>query len=262
MGSQGFEGPYGREPIAIIGSSCRLPGGASSPSRLWDLLLEPKDLVQEVPSSRFNIKAFYHPDSQHHGVRNFPARRSDKQLFKLFGGRMLNWRCQSSNVQHAYLINHDPRVFDRDFFAMNPKEAESLDPQQRMLLETVYEGLESAGYSIQQLRGSATAVFVGVMLVDMQFISSRGLDTLPQYDITGTARSILANRVSYFYDWNGPSVAVDTGCSSSLVALDQAVQTLRNGDSTMAVAAGTNLILDPYPFIAATSVSSPYKTKS
>ncbi|TPX13570.1 uncharacterized protein E0L32_006041 [Thyridium curvatum] len=228
MGSQGFEGPYGREPIAIIGSSCRLPGGASSPSRLWDLLLEPKDLVQEVPSSRFNIKAFYHPDSQHHG---------------------------SSNVQHAYLIDHDPRVFDRDFFAMNPKEAESLDPQQRMLLETVYEGLESAGYSIQQLRGSPTAVFVGVMLVDMQFISSRGLDTLPQYDITGTARSILANRVSYFYDWNGPSVAVDTGCSSSLVALDQAVQTLRNGDSTMAVAAGTNLILDPYPFIAATSLN-------
>ncbi|KAB5530404.1 hypothetical protein GE09DRAFT_1252605 [Coniochaeta sp. 2T2.1] len=228
MGSQSFERAYEREPIAIIGSSCRLPGGASSPSKLWDLLTDPKDLVQQVPSSRFNIKAFYNPDSQHHG---------------------------SSNVRNAYLIDDDPRVFDRDFFAMNPKEAESLDPQQRMLLETVYEGLESAGYSIQQLRGSPTAVYVGVMLVDMQFISSRGLDTLPQYDITGTARSILANRISYFYDWNGPSVAVDTGCSSSLVALDQAVQTLRNGDSTMAVAAGTNLILDPYPFIAATSLN-------
>lgn len=158
-------------------------------------------------------------------------------------------------MKHAYLLEEDPRLFDRDFFGMNPREAESADPQQRMLLETVYEGLESAGYSIEQLRGSSTAVFVGCMLVDYQFISMRGLDSLPQYDITGTARSILANRVSYVFDWHGPSVAMDTGCSSSLVALDQAVHALRSGDATMAIAAGTNIILDPYPFIAATSVS-------
>ena len=157
-------------------------------------------------------------------------------------------------MRHAYLIDEDPRVFDRDFFGMNPKEAESMDPQHRLLLETVYEGIESAGYSVQQLQGSDTGVFVGTMLVDYQFISMRGLDSLPQYDITGTARSIMANRVSYFYDWRGASVSVDTGCSSSLVALHQAVQTLRNGDSTMAIAAGTNLLLDPYPFIAATNV--------
>src|SRR6185295_16984368 len=86
---------------------------------------------------------------------------------------------QSANVKHAYLLDEDPRVFDRDFFGINPKEAEAMDPQQRILLETVYEGLESAGYSIQQLRGSATAVFVGCMSFDYQFVAIRGIDSLP-----------------------------------------------------------------------------------
>ncbi|KAK0123298.1 Polyketide synthase 19 [Cadophora gregata f. sp. sojae] len=125
-----------------------------------------------------------------------------------------------------------------------------MDPQQRILLETVYEGLESTGYSMQQLRGSSTAVFVGCMSFDYQFTSIRGLDSLPQYHATGNAASILANRVSYFYDWRGPSVTLDTACSSSLVALHQAVSALRNGEVDMAVAAGSNLILGPEPFIA------------
>ncbi|KAI5462039.1 hypothetical protein BGZ63DRAFT_463158 [Mariannaea sp. PMI_226] len=212
-----------KEPIAIVGSSCRLPGGATSPSKLWELLEKPRDVVQEIPPSRFSTKAFHHTDSQHHG---------------------------SSNVKHAYLLDDDPRVFDRDFFSINPKEAEAMDPQQRILLETVYEGLESAGYSIQQLRGSSTAVFVGCMSFDYQFVAIRGIDSLPQYHATGAAMSILANRVSYVYDWRGPSVAIDTACSSSLVALHQAVSALRNGDAKMAVAAGSNLILGPEPFIA------------
>ncbi len=129
-----------------------------------------------------------------------------------------------------------------------------MDPQQRILLETVYEGIESAGYSMQQLRGSATAVFVGVMFLDYQSVSVRGLESLPQYHATGVAMSILANRVSYFYDWKGPSVAVDTACSSSLVALHHAVQTLRSGEADMAVAAGSNLILGPEPFVSESSV--------
>lgn len=130
-----------------------------------------------------------------------------------------------------------------------------MDPQQRMLLETVYEGVESAGYSMQQLRGSATAVFVGVMFLDYQNVSVRGIESLPQYHATGVAMSILANRVSYFYDWKGPSVAVDTACSSSLVALHQAVQSLRSGEAEMAVAAGSNLILGAEPFVSESSVS-------
>ncbi|KAF1838971.1 hypothetical protein BDW02DRAFT_487984 [Decorospora gaudefroyi] len=124
-----------------------------------------------------------------------------------------------------------------------------MDPQQRILLETVYEGVESAGYSLQHLRGSLTGVFVGVMSFDYQFVAMRGIDSLPQYHATGAAMSILANRVSYFFDWKGPSIALDTACSSSLVAMHQAVLALRNGEVKMAVAAGANLILGPEPFI-------------
>ncbi|KAL4770599.1 hypothetical protein BDW60DRAFT_208975 [Aspergillus nidulans var. acristatus] len=226
MGSIETEGNslfFAREPIAIVGSSCRFPGGATSPSKLWELLERPRDVVQEIPASRFNTKAFYHPNSQHHG---------------------------STNVKHAYLLDEDPRAFDRDFFSINPKEAEAMDPQQRLLLETVYEGIESTGYSMHQLRGSSTAVFVGCMSFDYQFTAIRGIDSLPQYHGTGTAASILANRVSYFYDWKGPSVAIDTACSSSLVAVHQAVSALRNKEAQLAVAAGSNLIIGPEPFVS------------
>ncbi|KAG5764440.1 hypothetical protein H9Q72_007485 [Fusarium xylarioides] len=228
MGSITHESKYTNEPIAIVGSSCRFPGDATSPSKLWDLLKNPRDVVSEIPSTRFNTTGFYHPDSQHHG---------------------------SSNVRHAYLLDQDPRAFDREFFGISPKEAQSMDPQQRMLLETVYEGIESAGYSMQQLRGSNTAVFVGVMFLDYQLISARGLDGLPQYHATGVAMSILANRLSYFYDWKGPSVGIDTACSSSLVALHYAVQTLRSGEAKMAVAAGSNLILVPDLFVSESSLN-------
>ncbi|RFU79335.1 polyketide synthase [Trichoderma arundinaceum] len=231
MGSKAAESSYLiREPIAIVGSSCRFPGGATSPSKLWELLERPRDVLQEIPASRFSTKAFYNSNSQHHG---------------------------STNVKHAYLLDEDPRAFDCDFFSINPKEAAAMDPQQRMLLETadspycrVYEGVESAGYSMQQLRGSSTAVFVGCMSFDYQYTAIRGIDSLPQYNATGTAASILANRVSYFYDWRGPSVTIDTACSSSLVALHQAVSALRNGEATMAVAAGSNLILGPESFVS------------
>jgi acyl transferase domain-containing protein len=244
MGSQISDKYYAREPIAIVGTSCRFPGGASSPSKLWELLDNPRDVVQKIPPRRFSTEAFYNADSQHHGV-------SPSDLIK--GLRLtLQW---STNVKHAYLLDDDPRGFDRDFFAINPKEAEAMDPQQRILLETVYESVESAGYSIEQLRGSSTAVFVGCMSFDYQFAAIRGIDsTLPQYHATGAAMSILANRVSYFYDWKGPSVAIDTACSSSLVALHQAVSALRSGDAKLAVAAGSNLILGPEPFISESKV--------
>ncbi|PCD23184.1 hypothetical protein AU210_014707 [Fusarium oxysporum f. sp. radicis-cucumerinum] len=228
MGSITQGTKYINEPIAIVGSSCRFPGDATSPSKLWDLLKNPRDVVSEIPSSRFNTTGFYHADSQHHG---------------------------SSNVRHAYLLDQDPRAFDREFFGISPKEAQSMDPQQRMLLETVYEGIESAGYSMQQLRGSNTAVFVGVMFLDYQLISARGLDSLPQYHATVVAMSILANRLSYFYDWKGPSVGIDTACSSSLVALHYAVQTLRSGEAKVAVAAGSNLILVPDLFVSESSLN-------
>lgn len=140
-------------------------------------------------------------------------------------------------------------MFDHNFFNISPKEAESTDPQHRILLETVYEGIESAGYSIQNLKGSTTAVFVGQMTADYYDVLARDYDTIPQYMSTGTSRCLTSNKISYFFDWKGPSVTIDTACSSSLVAVHQAVQELRQGESTLAVAAGVNLILGPENYI-------------
>ncbi|PON22311.1 beta-ketoacyl synthase domain-containing protein [Trichoderma gamsii] len=210
------------EPIAIVGSSCRFPGGANSPSKLWQLLKNPKDVLVKIPPSRFNPDGFYNTNGEHHG---------------------------STNVLHSYLLEEDHREFDHNFFNIHPKEAESMDPQQRMLLETVYECVEAAGYSIQGLKGSQTAIFVGQMTQDYSDLMLRDVDSAPQYAATGISRAILSNRVSYFFDWKGPSSTIDTACSSSLVALHHAVQTLRSGESSLAVAAGVNLILGPDPYI-------------
>ena len=124
-----------------------------------------------------------------------------------------------------------------------------MDPQQRILLETVYEGMESSGYSIQALKGSDTCVFVGQSSDDYTNLLNRDVDTIPNYFATGAARSIMSNRVSYFFDWKGSSVCLDTACSSSLVAVHLGIQELRNGTAKMAVAAGVNLILGPEVYI-------------
>jgi len=206
------------EPIAIIGTACRFPGGCDAPSKLWELLRAPKDVLRRIPSNRFNIDAFYHPDPGHHGT---------------------------TNVQQSYFLDDDPARFDASFFNIPPKEAEAVDPQQRMLMETVYDSLCAAGLPMEQLRGSSTAVYVGLMCDDWSAMVQKDIDTLPTYTGTGTARSIMANRISYFFDWHGPSMTIDTACSSSLIAVHQAVRTLRSGESRVAVAAGANLILSP-----------------
>ncbi|KAL2169493.1 hypothetical protein VTG60DRAFT_5962 [Thermothelomyces hinnuleus] len=211
------------EPIAIVGAACRFAGGATTPSRLWQLLEKPTDLSQEIPASRFNVEAFYHPDGEYHGTTNSPK---------------------------AYFIDQDHRVFDAAFFNISPKEAEAIDPQQRMLLEVVYEALESAGYSLHQYAGEKVAVFAGLMTGDFDTLSQRDeLDT-SQYYATGNARSILSNRISYFFNLAGPSMTIDTACSSSLVALHQAILSLRSGECKMSCVAGANLILTPENFIA------------
>lgn len=157
-------------------------------------------------------------------------------------------------MRHSYLLDEDFREFDHNFFNIHPKEAESMDPQQRMLLEIVFECIEAAGYSIQEMKGSQTAIFVGQMTQDYSDLLLRDVDSAPQYAATGISRAILSNRVSYFFDWKGPSSTIDTACSSSLVALHHAVQTLRSGESSLAVAAGVNLILGPDPYILESKV--------
>ncbi|ORY17104.1 hypothetical protein BCR34DRAFT_634445 [Clohesyomyces aquaticus] len=212
-----------KEPIAIIGTGCRFPGGASSPSKLWELLRQPRDVLSGIPANRFNPSGFYHEDGAHHGA---------------------------TNVQESYVLSEDIRLFDAAFFKINGAEAHAIDPQQRLLLETVYESLESAGLPLENVAGSDTAVFVGLMSEEYSDHLLRDPDTIPTHMATGTARSILSNRISYVFDMHGPSVTIDTACSSSLVAVHMAVQALRNGEARMAVAAGSNLIMGPEPYIA------------
>ncbi|KAI0490980.1 hypothetical protein F4859DRAFT_520593 [Xylaria cf. heliscus] len=214
---------YSNEPIAIIGSACRFPGGASSPSKLWQLIREPRDLVREIPPDRFNVEGFYHVNGLRRGT---------------------------SNIKDAYTLSEDPRVFDADFFAIKPVEAAGLDPNHRLLLEVTYEALESAGLPRENIRGSHMGVFVGLMGEDYSSIGGRDIQNTPRYFASGAARSLLSNRLSYFFDLHGPSMTIDTACSSSLVALHQAVQSLRSGESMSAIVAGSNLILGPEPFIA------------
>nr|APX44007.1 polyketide synthase [Pestalotiopsis microspora] len=204
------------EPIAIVGTGCRFPGGANSPSALWKLLEKPRDICQEIPADRFNTTGFYHRDGTRHGT---------------------------TNVRHTYLLDEDVRVFDAGFFNISPNEADSIDPQQRLLLETVYEALEVGGHTLESLRGSDTAVYVGTMGVDYHETLLRDLDVIPAYFATSTNRAILSNRISYFFDWHGPSITIDTACSSSLIAVHQGVQALRNGDSRVAVACGAQITL-------------------
>ncbi|OJZ91332.1 hypothetical protein ASPFODRAFT_41758 [Aspergillus luchuensis CBS 106.47] len=214
------------EPIAIIGTGCRFPGSASSPTRLWDLLLHPRNVASKAPKDRFNHDAFYHPD-KHHGTGNSPE---------------------------SYFLTEDPRAFDAPFFNVSPVEAESMDPQQRLLLEVVYESLETAGLTLEALRGSDTGVFCGLMSTDYANLISRDWDEVPMYTPSGTAASMLSNRISYFFDWHGPSITIDTACSSSLVALHQGVSALRNQDCHIALVAASNLIFSPREYIAASQM--------
>ncbi|KAJ5360898.1 hypothetical protein N7517_010089 [Penicillium concentricum] len=211
------------EPVAIIGTGCRFPGGASSPSKLWDLLQTPRDVARKVPASRFNINAFYHPDGDHHGT---------------------------TNVQESYFLDEDIKAFDAAFFNISPTEAVAMDPQQRLLLETVYESLDAAGLQMDALQRSKTGVFCGTLRNDYNQIQAMDPQAFPGYMVTGNSPSIMANRISYYFDWQGPSMAVDTGCSSSLLAVHLGVEALQNDDCSMAVAVGSNLILSPNAYIA------------
>nr|ALQ32891.1 putative polyketide synthase [Fusarium poae] len=212
-----------REPIAIIGSSCRFPGSSSSPSKLWDLLRKPHDVIKTFDAERLNLARFYHESGDTHGSTDVAAK--------------------------SYLLEEDSRLFDTSFFGISPMEAAGMDPQQRILLETVYESFEAAGLTLEQLRGSLTSVHVGVMTSDWANIQARDTETISKYNATGSANSIMSNRISYVFDLKGPSETIDTACSSSLVAVHNAALGLLNGDCDTAVVAGVNLILDPAPYI-------------
>ncbi|KAJ5657110.1 type I iterative polyketide synthase [Penicillium longicatenatum] len=179
------------------------------------------------PPSRYDAKAFYHPESSHHGT---------------------------TNAKESYFLSEDIRMFDAPFFNISANEAGNIDPQQRLLLETVYESIEAAGQRLDTLQGSPTGVFCGVMGDDWEHRVSFDDKAIPRYAATGLARNNIANRVSYFFDWHGPSLVVDTACSSSLVAMHQAVTALRQHECSVAVAAGTNLLLHPNMYISTSNL--------
>ncbi|WP_082961461.1 type I polyketide synthase, partial [Mycobacterium sp. E188] len=207
------------EPIAVIGMGCRFPGIAG-PEALWKFLCERGCSIGQVPPERWQPFESGSPD-----VAAALARTT-------------RWG--------SFLPDVD--AFDAEFFEISPSEADKMDPQQRLLLEVAWEALEHAGIPPSSLRRSQTGVFAGACLSEYGAIASNDFCGVDGWSNTGGAMSIIANRLSYFLDLRGPSVAVDTACSSSLVAIHLACQSLRTEDSQLAIAAGVNLLLSPAVF--------------
>ncbi|MEM9217871.1 MAG: aminotransferase class I/II-fold pyridoxal phosphate-dependent enzyme [Cyanobacteria bacterium P01_F01_bin.150] len=203
-------------PIAIIGIGCRYPGGGDTPTAFWDLIRNGGDGITEVPASRWDVESIYDPD-----VNVF------NKINTRWGG---------------FLDQIDQ--FDPQFFGIAPREIITMDPQQRLLLEVTWEALEDAGQVPAQLRSSQTGVFVGVGTHDYSILLWQQAVDNP-YAIIGTGNCITANRISHLFDFKGPSLAVDTACSSSLVSVHLACQSLRSGESELAIAAGVNVMLLP-----------------
>lgn len=219
--------PKNRQNIAIIGVALRLPGDLTDPDTFWDALLRGADLVTEVDGSRWATRALQHP------------RRSEP-------GRSVTFSA-------AVLSRID--AFDARFFGISPREAELLDPQQRLLLELAWEACEQANIPPRTLAGSDCGVFIGMSGIDYGMRLLADLSAIGTHAMTGNTLSIAANRLSYFLDLRGPSMAIDTACSSSLVALHQACAALASGQASTALVGGVNLLLHPYPFVGFTKAS-------
>ena len=207
------------EPVAIIGMSCRFPGGADSPEAFWSLLSRGVDAVTEVPKERWDVERIFDPDPD------------------AVGKTYTRWGSFLDNVSD----------FDADLFGVSPREAVSLDPQQRLLLEVTWEALERAGIAPLSVMGSATAAYVGIAAHDYTHctVDAIGINKGDAYSASGTAHSMASGRLAYVFGLMGPNAAIDTACSSSHVAVHLAVQALRAREASLALAAGVNLTLHP-----------------
>ena len=202
--------------IAIVGLSTRFPGDMNTPEETWQALLQGRSGISDLPEGRWS---------------------------EFLEEPRIAERVAKARTRGGYL--KDIKGFDSEFFALSKMEADNLDPQQRMALELTWEALEHARIPASSLRGESVGVYIGASNNDYSFLAVSDPTVAHPYAITGTASSIIANRVSYFYDFRGPSVAVDTACSSSLVAAHQAVQALRVGECDVALAGGVNALITP-----------------
>lgn len=217
--SCGVESAGSREPIAIVGIGCRMPGDVWGPEDLWQVLLEGKDCISPVPPDRWNVEEYYDPDPDKAG--------------------------KIKTNRGGFIRGID--LFDNEFFHIFPTEAERMDPQQRFLLECTFEALEDAGDTLAAFRGSKTAVYMGVFMNDYWDIQ---VDAGNRYALSphvpmGSSLTSLANRISFCYDLKGPSISIDTACSSSLVAVHLACQSIWRREAEAAMAGGVNIMINP-----------------
>ncbi|MEU5402402.1 amino acid adenylation domain-containing protein [Streptomyces sp. NPDC005963] len=215
-----------RGRVAIIGMGCRLPGGASDHRGFWRNLIDGKDCITPTPADRYDVSTL--------------ASRYKDKPGRLVGGR------------GGYIEGFDE--FDPAFFGISPREADHMDPQQRKLLEVAWEALEDGGQRPSELAGSDVAVFMGAFTLDYKILQFSDLDfgSLAAHTATGTMMTMVSNRISYCFDFRGPSLSIDTACSSSLVAVHLACESLLRGETTLALAGGVLLHMAPQYTIAET----------
>ncbi|CAI7658413.1 unnamed protein product [Penicillium glandicola] len=224
------------EPIAVIGMGCRLPGDVASPNDFWKMMMNQETgRTPKVPSSRFNIDAHFHKNNDRPG---------------------------SFGVKGGYFLNETLQEFDPSFFGVTPVEAMWMDPQQRKLLEVVYETFESAGVSLQDVSGSDTACFIATFTADFQQMSFKEHSFRHNLAATGVDPGIISNRISHVFNLQGPSIVVNTACSSSVYAIHNACNALRTKECSAAVVGGSNLVLtvDQHMNTAKLGVLSPDST--